>query len=57
MQPNGYKYEGRKDVNGHYSDGKIPPGISFHVVAFSQVNNSLSQHSQMIWAQRDQLVS
>lgn len=36
---------------GHYSNGKIPPGISLHVATFSQVNNSPGQHGQIIRAQ------
>lgn len=47
------KREERKQM-GDYSDGKIWNWISFHVVASSQVNNSLGWQSQLLWAQRVQ---
>lgn len=46
------KREERKR-KGHYSDGKIPLEYS-HVVASSQVNNSLGRHSQLLRAPRVQ---
>lgn len=49
------KREERKRI-GHYSDGKIPLEYSesFHVVASSQVNNSLGRHSKLLLAPRVQ---